>query len=278
MTTFARLRETFLNDREPTRALFCTFGFDATFFEAEILPALLPQTLSLDREAGSKQAYQNAADVALATKGITVFYDHLGGDGPELVYDTWPVQVAPRCFHPKLAVLDYGDRLRVVVSSANLTRPAWSTLLEIFVVEDLFPGQAHGWSLKLRTFLDRLVDEVPDNAPNVAAELVERLSGVRDEEGSSLLVSSWEAPIADSLLEGIHGARRIDVVTPFFEGEDGTGLFDRLERHCAANVEGRIWTSVEHVDGRDVVRGPARKLRALLDEGSWTMNAVRSRR
>ncbi len=52
-TPFSRLREVFLDDREPEQALFCTYGLDAEFFEAEILPAVFPQRLALDRQAGS---------------------------------------------------------------------------------------------------------------------------------------------------------------------------------------------------------------------------------
>ena len=113
MTRLARLKDIFLPEREPQRALFCTYGFDTRFFESEVIPALFPTSLRLDREAGSQDAYLHAADVALARPAISVFYDHLLGDGPELIYGTWRVDVAPRAFHPKLAVLDYGDVIRV---------------------------------------------------------------------------------------------------------------------------------------------------------------------
>jgi hypothetical protein len=85
VTAFARLRDVFLPGREPERAVFCTYGFDARFFEAEVLPAMLPESLALDREAGSSSAYVNAADVALQRREVGVFYDHLLGDGPELL-------------------------------------------------------------------------------------------------------------------------------------------------------------------------------------------------
>lgn len=288
MTTFARLRDAFRNDREPERALFCTYGFDAGFFEAEVLPALLPQTLRLDREAGAKREYQNAADAALTTKGIAVFFDHVSGEGPELVYETWRVDVTPRAFHPKLAVLDYGDHLRAVVSSANVSRAAWSTLLEIFVVEDLVHGRPHAWARDLRGFLEQLAGYVTsadarvpnvadERVPNVADELAQLAARIPDGPGSSRLASSWDGPIADALLDGITNARTIDVVTPFFEGEDGPGVFDRLNSHLGAKAKGRIWTTVERADGRDVVRGPEDKLRALLDSKRWSLSSVNSR-
>ena len=279
MTTFARLRDAFKTDREPERALFCTYGFDAGFFEAEILPALLPQTLRLDRESGAKRAYQNAADAGLTSKGIAVFFDHISGEGPELIYETWRVDVSQRAFHPKLTVLDYGDHLRAVVSSANVSRAAWSTLLEIFVVEDLVYGQPHAWASDLRGFLERLAGYVPNvetQVANVAAELARLVAQVPDGPGSSRLASSWDGPIADALLDGITNARTIDVVTPFFEGEGGPGMFDRLSRHLGAKAKARIWTTVERIDGRDVVRGPEEKLRALLDSKTWSLSSVNS--
>ena len=54
MTRLARIRDVFLPNREPRSALFCTYGFDARFFEEEILPAMLPNSLSLDRAGGPR--------------------------------------------------------------------------------------------------------------------------------------------------------------------------------------------------------------------------------
>ena len=142
MTRLARLQDVFLPNREPQSALFCTYGFDAPFFEKEVIPAMFPVSLGLDSESGLQSAYLNAADTLLAQRRVAVFYDHLVNEGPELHYAAWPVYAAPRAFHPELIALDYGDVIRVVIGSANLTTEAWTRLLELFVVEDLVPERA----------------------------------------------------------------------------------------------------------------------------------------
>lgn len=278
MTGFARLRDTFLAEREPQSALFCTYGFDAGFFEGELLPALYPISLGTDREAGSKQAYQGAADLALLKTGVGVFFDHLSGEAPELVYESWRVDVAPRCFHPKLAVLDYGDTIRVVVSSANLTRSAWSSLLELFVVEDLVVGTPHPWAQELEIFLKRLSGHVPAGTtrPDVAIELAARVAQVPAGPGESRLASSWERPVLDAFLDGITHSQHVDIVTPFFEGEEGPGLFDELHRRLGSKLRGTIWTTVEASEQGPTVRGPEEKLQDLFKSGLWDLRAVGS--
>src|SRR3974390_1119707 len=142
----AHLMDVFDTHAEPDAALLCTYGFDAPFFEAEILPAIFSRRLVVDRQSGSQAPHLNAADNALRGRTVAVFYDHLLTDGPQFPYLACRVNVAPRAFPPKLILLDYRDHFRVVVSSANLTRPAWTTLLETFVFEDLWPGTPHSWA------------------------------------------------------------------------------------------------------------------------------------
>ena len=133
-----------------------------TVLRGRLLPALLPNSVSLDREAGSESAYLNAADTALQRRDVGVFYDHLAeGEGPELLYGSWPVDVRPRAFHAKLMLLDYGDTVRAVISSANLTAAAWTRNLELFVVEDLRRGTPHAWASGLRSFIAQLIEHVP---------------------------------------------------------------------------------------------------------------------
>ena len=273
MTRLARLKDIFLPEREPRRALFCTYGFDARFFESEVIPALFPTSLRLDREAGSQDAYLHAADVALARPAIGVFYDHLLGDGPELIYGAWRVDVAPRAFHPKLAVLDYGDVIRVGIGSANLTRAAWTGLLELFVVADLVPGVVHTWADGLNQFVSELIARIPPDHSKLGVEMTANLRAVPSAGGSSRVASTWSGPLLDAVLDGISGVQRVDAVTPFFEGSDGPGVFDEL-RERIGSPPGRLYTATDEVDGRTRVSGPPEKLRELTIDDGWELHGV----
>lgn len=276
MTRLARLWDVFEPNVDPERAYFCTYGFDPRFFEAELLPALLPNSVSLDRAAGSESAYLNAADTALQRHDIGVFYDHLfEGQGPELFYGSWPVDVRPRAFHAKLMLLDYGDFVRAVISSANLTAAAWTTNLELFLVEDLERGTPHPWASGLRSFVAQLVQHVPDTHADHRRSLGELLTGIPDSgAGADRVTSTWQESLLPALFDGLDSPTRIDVVTPFFEGVHGEGVFDSI-RARAPRITGRLYVSTTTDHGRAQVVGPATKLDELLDSGGWTMHAVR---
>lgn len=275
MTAFARLRDVFLPGLEPERAVFCTYGFDARFFETEVLPAMLSESLALDREAGSSDGYLNAADVALQRRDVSVFYDHLLGDGPELLYGCWPVDMLPRRFHAKLILLDYGDRTRVVVGSANLTRAAWTSLLELWVVEDLVPGVPHAWASGLRRFLSHLATRIPTQQPERRAGISAMLESVPDGGGDERIVSTWDEPLLDAFFASLSPVTTLNVVSPFFEGSDGPGVFDALKQR-APTARGELYASVSLDDGKPRMSGPPAKLAELFSTNRWRLHAVRA--
>lgn len=275
MTHFARLRDAFIREREPERAVFCTYGFDARFFEAEVLPAMLSESLVLDREAGSADAYLNAADVALQRRDIGVFYDHLLGDGPELLYACWPVDILPRRFHAKLVLLDYGDRIRAVVGSANLTRAAWTSLLELWVVEDIMPAVPHPWTSGLRQFLSHLARRVPAQHADRRAGISAMLDGFPVVSANERIVSSWDEPLMEALFASLPPVEAVEVVTPFFEGSEGPGVFDDLRKR-APTARGELYTSVTIDDGTPRISGPPAKLAEVFRTKKWRLNSVRA--
>jgi len=275
MTAFARLRDVFLPGLEPERAVFCTYGFDARFFETEVLPAMLSESLALDREAGSSDGYLNAADVALQRRDVSVFYDHLLGDGPELLYGCWPVDMLPRRFHAKLILLDYGDRLRVVVGSANLTRAAWTSLLELWIVEDLVPGVPHAWASGLRRFLSHLAMRVPTQQPERRAGISAMLKSVPEGGGHERIVSTWDEPLLDAFFASLSPVTTLNVVSPFFEGSDGPGVFDALKQR-ASTARGELYASVSLDDGKPRISGPPAKLAEIFSTNRWRLHGVRA--
>lgn len=275
MTAFARLRDVFLPGLEPERAVFCTYGFDARFFETEVLPAMLPESLCLDREAGSSDGYLNAADVALQRRDVSVFYDHLLGDGPELLYECWPVNMLPRRFHAKLILLDYGDRIRAVVGSANLTRAAWTSLLELWVAEDLVPGVPHTWAIGLRRFLAHLATRIPAQHSERRAGIRAMLDAVPDSRGDERIVSTWDEPLLEAFFASLPDVTALKVVSPFFEGSDGPGVFDALKQR-APTARGELHASVSLDDGKPRMSGPPAKLAELFSTDRWRLHGVRA--
>ncbi len=272
MTSFSRLLDVFLPEREPQAALYCTYGLDAHFFEAEVLPWTFPLRLGLDRTAGSAAGYLNAADRALQNRFVGVYYDHLLLDGPQLPYLPVRVDVSPGAFHPKLVVLDYGDTIRVVVASANLTRPAWSELLELFVVEDLSPAVAHPWAPVLRRFVRRLAEQTPPERRDEVLGLSKRLSERAGTTGRSSLLSSWDGPLLEAALAGVGPLSRVDVVSPFLEGEEGAGVFDALDHD---RLHGRLFLDADETDDGLAARGPQAKIDQLMATRRWTLYRVR---
>lgn len=260
---FARLREAFDPRLDAQAAFLCTFGLDAPFFEAEILPTLVPSGLALDRQAGAPAASLHAADEVLGATPIEVLYDHMVSEGPQFLV-TYRRVAGRAPFHPKLALVDYGERIRAIVSSANLTRPAWTSLFELFVVEDLVVDEGHPWAAPLQRFVSSAAHAA--GGPSSATEAILGKFARMPQVGSETLHSSYDAALQDVTWPP-GPVDRIDVVSPFFEGEDGSGVFDALaERYPEARL--RLSLAATETDDGYTVHGPAEKLEDLRLSGA----------
>jgi len=261
---FARLRDAFDPDTDAQAAFLCTFGLDAPFFESEILPSLVPTSLPFDPQAGSRGAYLHAADEVLGTTPVEVVYDHMVSEGPQLMATYRRVMTGPGAFHPKLALVDYGDRMRAVISSANLTRPAWTSLFELFVVEDLMVGTPHRWAGPLQRFVSAAAGAA-DPPTRCTETILNKLALIPPAEPEALH-SSYDGALQGTTWPA-GSVDRIDVVSPFFEGEDGTGVFDALvQRYPDARL--RLHLAATQTDTGYEVHGPGEKLRRLRGSGA----------
>lgn len=274
MTSLARLRECLRVDIEPERVLFCTYGLEPSFFENEILPAVFPLSLSSDRKAGSTAAYLFAADQLAQRRDIVVLYDHTEA-GREFNYA--PIQVRPGAFafHPKLVLLDYGDTLRAVITSANLTRSGWVSQLETFLFDDLEIGGCHPWATPLRQFLEQTQPLTSALSSSALDPFLERLSLVDASPADDLtLRSTFDGSLLDQLIDAMPNANTIDVVSPFFEGEDGSGIFDMLAQRLP-KARGRLFVRAQTAnDGVLEVVAPESKIKAAIGGGLWTLHQV----
>ena len=167
-------------------------------------------------------------------------------------------------FHPKLLVAEYDDQIRVVVGSANLTRPGWTSLFELFVVEALERGEPHPWAVSLRTFLESAARAA--GGIGAACARVAALPSRVPVASPASLHHSFAGALAQTALPA-GAVSRIDVVSPFFEGEEGAGVFDHLRRRCPRRPPGLFLSAAQTKQGY-VVHGPPVKLQALRDSGA----------
>ncbi len=231
----------------------------------------------MSRAGSSPLAYLAAGQAALQRSPTLVLYDHCE-PGRELPYDVAQVRLRG-AFHPKLLLLDYGARVRVIVSSANLTREAYTTSLELFCYEDIALGVSHGWCSPLQRFLNAIRERLPHGIPATSTllswtSLLEGAPSGTSEEGATTLVSSFDGPLLPRVLADAGDVTDVDVVSPFFEDEGGPGVFDRLEE-AFPKLRGRLFVRAQDDDGHVVIRGPEEKLTRLLSSGRWSVFRVR---
>ncbi len=143
----------------PVGCVATTFAFDAEFFESECLARFL----GLESDAGNdplefviEQEYRMAqleAAVAL------VDWRHCTGRR-SLRWDLLPVRLRGRLQHAKISLLFWAHRYRLIVASANLTRPGYRTNLEVFGIVDYHEGSAAPLALLNGTaaFVERLIE------------------------------------------------------------------------------------------------------------------------
>jgi hypothetical protein len=125
---------------EPGKSVACiatTYTFDAAFFEVDLLPRFLGLKFdNTEREA----SFLIEREQALGTARACVLVDHTCVDAKQttLRWDQIPVRVPGGVQHAKIVVLVWERRLRLMVSSANLTKTGYRTNREVAGVFDFF--------------------------------------------------------------------------------------------------------------------------------------------
>jgi len=199
-------------------ALFTTFSLSLSYFEAVVLDALVRR--NVERKL-------ILADV----EGVRAALSEHGARHAGRSYQVEPVAVANGCFHAKLTALTAPGEGHLVVGSGNLTVGGWGVNLEC--AEHLHPSFAADAFDDAAEFLESLATTANarhgavDACGNLAVELRGLAAGGR-RTGDIRLVSNIDGSIIDRLAEfadGLGGARRLTVVSPFF---DSGAAVDRL--------------------------------------------------
>lgn len=122
---------------EPVFCVATTFEFDASFFEAELLPRFLG--LRFDHTE-NERTFIIEREESLATTHVGVLVDASKFDPHQttLQWDQLPVQVPGGIQHAKVTVLVWERLVRLIVGSANLTRQGYRRNRELFAALDFF--------------------------------------------------------------------------------------------------------------------------------------------
>jgi len=121
----------------PVACIATTYTFDASFFEVELLPRFLGVRFDhTEREI----SFLVEREQALGTCRACVLVDHTCVDARQttLRWDQMAVRVPGGAQHAKIVVLAWENWIRIIVSSANLTRQGYRRNREIAGVLDFF--------------------------------------------------------------------------------------------------------------------------------------------
>ena len=124
----------------PVACIATTYTFDAAFFEVDLLPRFLGVKFDhTEREI----SFLVEREQALGTVRACVLVDHTCVDARQttLWWDQMAVRVPGGAQHAKIAVLAWERWLRIIISSANLTRQGYRRNREIAGVLDFFDGK-----------------------------------------------------------------------------------------------------------------------------------------
>src|SRR5437867_6758849 len=130
---------TAIDTGDPVACIATTYTFDGAFFEADLLPRFLGLRFdNTEREA----SFLIEREQALGTARACVLVDHTCADAKQttLRWDQIPVRVPGGAQHAKIVVLAWERWLRLIVSSANITKTGYRTNREVAGVFDFFDG------------------------------------------------------------------------------------------------------------------------------------------
>jgi phosphatidylserine/phosphatidylglycerophosphate/cardiolipin synthase-like enzyme len=243
----ARLEEA-IAGRGVKAAVFTTFCFDPGFFEQEVLSALFQIPLRYSQRARTAQL--ESALLPLGGK-VAVFYDQgvlLSSDLGSAALDVARIPVRRRegYFHPKCSLVLVEDeraeeRLVVLTSSANLTKPGWWDNVECAHVAELRAGRSTRMADELREFLRHLRRRTRHLDPSEAVtDVLAFLEGVPQSAqrtwsgrlhthfhaSGRASAQSLDAFLADNA-RGMWGWN-LDVISPYFDDAERSLPLERL--------------------------------------------------
>jgi hypothetical protein len=175
---------------EAVACLASTYTFHASLLETELLPRFLGLRYDCTER---EKVFRHEREDRLATVTAAVFVDATQVDGGQTT-GQWlqvPVTVPGGCQHAKVTLLVWERLVRVIVSSANLTRTGYRKNREMAAALDFFDGQEGIPRESLSAVLDFFHELVAFSRmpPATRATLSEAITDVRSRTGDWNLVS-----------------------------------------------------------------------------------------
>lgn len=253
---------------EPVFCVATTFEFDASFFEAELLPRFLGLRFDYTE---NERTFIIEREESLATTHVGVLVDASKFDPRQttLQWDQLPIQVPGGIQHAKVTVLVWERLVRLIVGSANLTRQGYRRNRELFASLDFFDAPISAPLSVLRdvlAFIDTLcvwsrtlpaaTQRIRETTGQIRARVRRWSSAPQDfsprERPRVGLVVSHPTPASGSAQSALKQLMqmwlprrvvRLTVMTPFVgqqtNGED-TVLHSMRELSMARDAEGRL--------------------------------------
>jgi len=273
------------NAGSPIGCLATTFTFSSVFFEEECLGRFLGLE-SDPNEDGPLYLVEREEKLSGVQCAAALVDQHHCKGSRSLRWDLVPVRPPRGLLHAKVCLLYWAECVRVIISSANLTKDGYRRNQEVFGKVDYYPT-GHAPLALLRGVVEflRTVEgyaRTPNTAP--PPPLV-RVTGLLDRVGDTLdawnpdekqlgrkdlrvhpVFSGPEMPSVfetlDDLWPGASPPTDASVVSPFFDPAEGPNkparqLWRRLRRRGKATVE--FHTTAEEIPGQGsyLVHAPA---------------------
>ncbi len=128
-----------MNAGAPVACIATTYTFDAAFYETELLPRFLGLKYDhTEREVSFLIEREQMLETARAC--VLVDHTHVDPNQTTLRWDQLRVRVPNGSQHAKITVLAWERCLRIIIASANLTRPGYRRNREVAGVLDFYDG------------------------------------------------------------------------------------------------------------------------------------------
>lgn len=207
-------------------AAFCSYTFDPSYFEEQILRSVLH--LTSDPEEDPVRFHQDAR-AALQETPVVCFVDAaVRKEGRRLPYDVHLIRKAT--FHPKLYLVLYASEARLAVGSGNMTKSGVEQNTELFFCRRLQYGAPADAQLlrSVTSFLEQCAALCPPGGAQfelLRETLLARLppQPPGSAQLDAVLISSFGEPLLTQLGKLLPANARITragILAPFFEHDD----------------------------------------------------------
>ncbi|WP_238860158.1 hypothetical protein [Clostridium sp. YIM B02569] len=205
---------------KPIAAMLMTYGFDAGLFEHHILPAFLG---IIDDPNENELRFRNQIALRLKEVPILVISDaNQFNGGRTFLYDH--IVVDTETFHPKCYLLLYKEFLRVIISSANITKSGLCYNAELVWHYDIYLDKESTLSNDINEILSFLQTKYNIHDVQAINEIIKYLKQVNSIEGFPKVISTCAKEyVFTRIIEEIRKCsgicKSITIMSPFFEND-----------------------------------------------------------